>query len=466
MHTYLVYSCVVVCLMGLLSPLAANGQGLGGLGGLLQDKNKSKKGGGVAGFGETLGMLFEDSATTLGIATQESWLKSYSSEGLQHEQNGDWNEAIASYKQAIEVLENLRGEFKESGDKESLVEQYLWVYARLVKLSLRLSAPEDAFAYAERSKARSFLDQLAEARAGIRKGVDPDLLAEEQQYHRQLNDAWKTLGEKAAAYDASISPPERTALQQELEALQRRIEELEQGLKRLQRTMRNRNPRYAELKYPQPISLNEVQKTLLQKGETLLEYFWGEHELFLFVVKRDSFQALTLPVKEQEIARHVETLRGRIKNIVYARQDVNLTLKLYQQLVQPTEPYLQGTNTLLIVPDGALHYLPFDLFVTPAPDASANEEVEFSEYHDLNYLIRRYATVYAPSVSVLKPDILYHAQDAGQPAHTFLALAPFTEEQLAQNAPVVEALRTLSIVEDKQSARTLSYVICHFPRMK
>ena len=45
MRTYFVHFCIVVCLVGLLSPLAANGQGLGGLGGLLQDKNTSKKGG-------------------------------------------------------------------------------------------------------------------------------------------------------------------------------------------------------------------------------------------------------------------------------------------------------------------------------------------------------------------------------------------------------------------------------------
>lgn len=379
MRTYFVYSCVVVCLVGLLGPLTAEGQGLGGLGGLSQDKNKSKKGGGVFGFGETLGILFEDAATTLGIATQESQLKSHAEEGLQHEQHRSWNKAIASYKQAIEVLENLRSDTKDRDSQENLVEQYLWIYQHLVQLSLRLNAPEEAFAYAERSKARSFLDQLAESGADIRKGIDPDLLAEEQQLHRRLGNAWSSLGEKINTYDESSSQPQRAALEKELKALQQQIDDLERDLDRLQRTMRYRNPRYAELKYPQPISINEVQNTLLQEGESLLEYFWSTQELFLFVVKHDSFKVLTLPVKEQDITRHVETLRGRIKKIVYTQQDVNLALKLYQQLVQPAEPYLQGTNTLLIVPDGALHNLPFDLFVNSAPGAPADQDVEFSE---------------------------------------------------------------------------------------
>ncbi|GAK58358.1 tetratricopeptide repeat domain protein [Candidatus Vecturithrix granuli] len=425
---FLMKSLIGVCLLFLLCPLFAEGQGLGGLGGLLQGKNKSKKGGGVSGFADTLGILFEDATTTLGIATQESLLKSYAEAGLKHEQNRTWNDAIVSYKQAIDLLENLRGEIKDSGTKESLVERYLWIYKRLVKLFLQQNSPEDAFAYAERSKARSFLDQLTEAGAGIRKGIDPNLLAEEQQVHRQLQDAWKTLEEKVNAYNASTSLPERAALQPELEGLQRRIGELEQGLASLQRTIRYKNPRYADLKYPEPIGLKEVQNTVLEEGESLLEYFWGEQELHLFLAGCESFQAVTLPVREEEMVSQVDNLLKSARE--ESESDFPLAHSLYQQLIQPTEPFLQNTHTLLIVPDGALHYLPFEMLVTQPPETQTKGE---ARYHEAQYLIRRYAVVYAPSASVLKPAILYHAEENEQPAHTFLALAPFTEKLLYED---------------------------------
>lgn len=465
MRTYFVYSCVVMCLVGLLSPLTADGQGLGGLGGLLQDKDKSKKGGGVFGFEETLEMLFEDAAATLGIATQESLLKSYSEEGLKHEQNHAWNDAIASYTQAVELLENLRGEVKSSDTKESLVERYLWIYKRLVKLFLQQDSPENAFMYAERSKARSFLDQLAEAGAGIRKGIDPDLLAEEQQLHQRLGNAWGSLGEKIKVYNQSTSQPQRAALEEELKTLQQQIDDLEQDLDRLQETMRRRNPRYAALKYPQPISLNEVQGMLLKEGESLLECFWGETELYLFVIGQKNFHVLTIPVKEQETAKRIEQLLTPFRKIGRSQSleetlkqvDLNLAYELYQRIVQPAESYLQGIHTLLVVPDGALHYLPFEMFVTQQPEIQAKGENVFSRYHEASYLIRRYAMVYAPSASVLKPDLLYHVQDAGQPEHTFLALAPFSEGKLAQSAPVIEAMRELTIVENNQRGQNFEF---------
>ena len=45
----------------------------------------------------------------------------------------------------------------------------------------------------------------------------------------------------------------------------------------------------------------------------------------------------------------------------------------YQQLVQPAESYLHGTNTLLIVPDGLLGGIPFEtLFPRPAGGGNAD----------------------------------------------------------------------------------------------
>lgn len=80
MRKYVLLSCCLgLCLFCWLCPQFAEGQ-FGALEEVLNGKDKDKeakkeppkKGGGVFGFGETL----EDSAITLGIATQESQLKS------------------------------------------------------------------------------------------------------------------------------------------------------------------------------------------------------------------------------------------------------------------------------------------------------------------------------------------------------------------------------------------------------
>ncbi|MCI0526395.1 MAG: CHAT domain-containing protein, partial [Nitrospira sp.] len=304
--------------------------------------------------------------------------------GYLHKQQGKWTEAVTWYKQAIDLLEQIRHQAGGSEAKESFLAQKINVYIGIVKSLLQLNAPEEAFAYAERSKSRSFLDQLAEAGAGVRKGVDPQLLAQEQSLYGQLNTALKNLREKR-------SEEQRATLQKQVQDLERQLDSLQQELRR-------KNPLYAELKYPQPVGLKEVQTILLQEGEVLLEYFLGEKELYLFVVDPKHFQVLTLPVEEKELAEKITKLLGPFRQInqtldqvgTLEQFDLGLAHELYQKLVEPAEPYLKNVDTLLIVPDGVLHYLPFEMLVTQYEESRAEDNVLFSEYARATYLVQKY----------------------------------------------------------------------------
>jgi CHAT domain-containing protein len=226
--------------------------------------------------------------------------------------------------------------------------------------------------------------------------------------------------------------------------LQERILDLERDLINLRQQMRIANPQYAALQFPKPISLSDVQRTLLQDGEMLLEYFWGRDALHLFVVGQGTFHTLNLLVDEQAVTKrlaqflaplHSQQTGDRHNFIETLRQfDLHLAHDLYEQLVQPAAPYLANAKTLLIVPDGILHYLPFELLVTAPYKVPANPDVMFAEYQDAPYLVRRYAIAYAPSATVLQPDLLYQAQQSAKPSRTLLALAPFSGEPTASHA--------------------------------
>jgi CHAT domain-containing protein len=353
--------------------------------------------------------------------------------GYLHEQQREWAEAVAWYKQAIELLEETRRRAGGSEAKESFLEQRINVYTHTVQSLLQLNSPEEAFAYTERSKSRSFLDQLAEAGAGVRKGADPQLLTQEQNLYGQLDATRKNLGKK-------LPEDQKTALQEKIKDLERQLDTLQQEL-------RKNNPLYADLKYPQPMTLQEVQTTLLQQGEVLLEYLVGEKELYLFVVDPNHFHVLTLPVAEKDLTEKITQLLAPFRQInqtldfvgTLNQFDLDLADTLYQQLIQPAEPYLKNVQTLLIIPDGVLHNLPFDLLVIQPYEDRAEENVVFSDYARATYLVQKYPIVYAPSASVLKPDILYHAQQEKQPEKTLLALAPFSMEE-SEESPVKPAL--------------------------
>jgi CHAT domain-containing protein/Tfp pilus assembly protein PilF len=343
-----------------------------------------------------------------------------------------YHEALPHYETAVRIIETLRGNLWSASIKIGFFEEKLTVYRALVTLLLTLhqEAPtygydRSAFEYAERGKARAFLDQLTEARAKIRKGNDPELLAQEERLYRQLADVRKSLWEV------------RSFAQQRL--LRKRTAALEHALTTLQQTLYAHNPRYATLHHPRPLSLPEVQGTLLQEGEILLEYFWGLNVLHLFIIDRTRLHTLTLPVQEHSLTDTVTHFLAALRSPTQPadfwaqltplhRLDLRDAYTLYQALIQPAKVYLPQAATLLIVPDGVLHSFPFELLVMEPPVTPPNTQELFADYRGAAYLVQDYPIVYAPSASVLYTDEVRQPWRQLPSTKTLLALAPFGPE--------------------------------------
>jgi tetratricopeptide (TPR) repeat protein len=148
---------------------------------------------------------------------------------------------------------------------------------------------EAAFQSNERARARSLLETLSEARADIREGVDPALLERERSLQAQLNAKelarMRTLGAKhtpqqAAEFESSVS--ELTSQYEDVRA-----------------QIRARSPRYAALHFPQPLSLNEIQKEVLDPDTFLLEYALGDQRSFLWAVSSTGITSVVLPKKSE-----------------------------------------------------------------------------------------------------------------------------------------------------------------------
>lgn len=361
-------------------------------------------------------------------------------------------ETVGYYETAVQTLESLREGFGSEIRKVEALANDLSVYQDLVRLLLRLHGEEPskgyaekAFEYVEQSKVQAFLSQLIEAESKIQKGIDPQLLGEIKDLYTQLHIIRESL-------KTNLAKDPRLDLQNKEKALRKQLEALQQELQK-------KNPLYAELKYPQPIQLKEVQTRLLQEGEVLLEYFLGEKESYLFIIDRGGFYVLTLPIGKPELVDRIKTLlipfrqtppAKNMRTFVETLNQFNLSLahELYRQLIEPAEIYLKEarselktTPTLLIVPDSVLYYLPFEMLVVQWNKVKIERTVLFSEYKGLTFLIHRYPIVYAPSASVLKPEMLYHAREERSPAKTFLGVAPLGEA-LSETATDLKPIST------------------------
>ncbi|NOZ60255.1 MAG: CHAT domain-containing protein, partial [Calditrichaeota bacterium] len=101
---------------------------------------------------------------------------------------------------------------------------------------------------------------------------------------------------------------------------------------------------------------------------------------------------------------------GRIKNFADIYFDLKLAQKLYDTIFKPIKPYLKNNKQLIIIPDDVLYYLPFEVLVTQIEKKKFDRKIIFSHYQNGHFLVEQYSMSYAPSATVLEPDLLERRQ--------------------------------------------------------
>ncbi|HVR09795.1 MAG TPA: CHAT domain-containing tetratricopeptide repeat protein [Thermoanaerobaculia bacterium] len=280
--------------------------------------------------------------------------------------------ARAAVELAIARIEVLRA---EPASKELRSSFFAWkhdYYSFYIDLLMQLQNADPAAGYdaralaaSEAMRARSLLELLAEVRANLKHRVGPRLLAREAELADRLQAA-----ERQRQIMLERGDPDRL-----LEPVERRIRGLLGDHERLEAEMRLANPRYAALTRPQPLSLEAIQHQILDRDTLLLEYALGEDHSYLWVVSRDGLQSFMLApqaVIEQAARRAYGLLAARSPALARVQTAMALA-DLSHLLLAPAGGRLYGKR-LLIVADGALHYIPFAALPEPGLATAAGPQ--------------------------------------------------------------------------------------------
>jgi CHAT domain-containing protein/tetratricopeptide (TPR) repeat protein len=265
-----------------------------------------------------------------------------------------------------------------------------------------------AFKITEQSRARSLLDLLSETNASVTQGVPAELLKRKQDNLDKQQEIAEQLTGITLAADSEKKKP--SDLEDQLEKLQTEFEEIENQI-------RTASPRYASLTSGNPLSLTDVQNTVLDDQTVLLEYSLGSDSSYLWVVGKSGVSLYKLPERSalDKLATDLRAqlipskLQRRIAGIDVmadpqrglgisatpfaedAAAFITASSALYKAAVEPAASLL-ADKRLLIVADGALNYIPFEALVKSA---------DSGDYSSLAYLIKSNEIVYAPSASVV-----------------------------------------------------------------
>ena len=289
-------------------------------------------------------------------------------------------------RQSIEVTEQMRRVSSSADLMTAFSASVHERYERYVECLMRKNRahPEQGFAVKafqtnELARARALAELLRTTQTNLVAGVDPQLAEAEKSLRQSLR----------VKEDYRVALLGRTYRQEELAALNVETEKLEQQYQQISETIRQRYPSYEQITSPVAWGLSQIQEHIVADDQTvLLEYSLGTDRSYVWAVTRNDIKSYELPTgaRINEAAEKVYRLLTTIDPAKSGDELGQATRELGQMILSPVAAEL-NKDRMIVVADGALHYIPFQILPSP----SAGNELLVSTAEIIN----------APSASVL-----------------------------------------------------------------
>lgn len=308
-------------------------------------------------------------------------VQQYLGRGLTYEKLNKIDNAIADLVRAVEIVENVRGDLGVEEYKNSFSNKYILIYDELIELLMLRNRPRDAMEYAERAKARSFLDIVGNSDFIKDKAKDKEPAEKELQLLSKIRELEKRL--------QSLPEDQSMDVISEIKKTQKEHSEILEKLK-------IKDSEYASLISVNPSSPEDIRKTL-QPDEVLVEYFTTENKTLVWIMTKDGFDSLTLPADSGIVEKDAADLRYALEPENLKDTGADETASCNEKLSQfhlkyfaPIEDIINKNakndgkiKRLVIIPHGGFHLVPFAALV----DSNGK------------YLIDKYEILTEPSAS-------------------------------------------------------------------
>jgi CHAT domain-containing protein len=299
--------------------------------------------------------------------------------GAVNERARRWADATASYRDSVQAIEQLAGQFEDSERAQYLQgENRLSVYDALARVLLKLHEQDqskgydrEAFAALEAKKGRVVAEALGGGHARV---ADPNA-------RKEAEDVQAKQDRMAALERALREEQDKAAKDQNVDAVKDLTTKLAQTkseyLSQVQ-TFLTKYPKYKTLFVDQQTVDPKVLAKFadrLPAGTLVVQYFSAPDALYVFVVAAGGqFQVKTQPVKQDDLYGLVKRYRTHLKaaeneplswnddkSEVYRREVAPLkdaTAKLSAHLLGPIAAELSKYRNVVFIPNDLLLYLP------------------------------------------------------------------------------------------------------------
>lgn len=364
------------------------------------------------------------------------WLKGRILTELGHKTNNNSNfylqNAVLTYRQCLDLIDRFRNDLPTIGARSSDLAEIRHIYEEAIAIELEVvaqntgTAPESAITTNEKSKAFLLYAGIRENQAIRFSGIPEEIRKKELNLKQGINQLEYARNEALKALTKSENDKDSLTMD-----LTGKLLDIRRTYEALIKTIEDQYPEYYRLKHDLTTAgLIDIQQSL-PPDQALLEYFVGDSSIFIFLVKKNDYRAIEVK-KDFPLEDWVKQLRHGIYG--YHTADPNLktddlrdscaseyiesATALYQKLLAPVDSLLP--RRVVIVPDGALGYIPFEALLTDRPKRA-------NRFHEYPYFGgqtgKEHSISYCYSATLLRE--MTTRQHRQTPGKSFLAYAPY-----------------------------------------
>lgn len=330
--------------------------------------------------------------------------------------------SIETYELALEVSKKLINAYSSESSQLELMHSVRNTWNLLLKAMYQMTQiskddndKKKLFTYAEQSKANLLLNALRDVDAKSYGNIPYTLIEETDILKKDLS-----YYEKQAYEERLKSTPDES----KMAMINNGIFSLKTRYDSLVGSFEQNYPAYYKLKYDdQTISVQEIQKNL-SEHQVVLEYALTDTLLLTFTISPNNYEVTAQHI-DSSFIKNINQFRQILKHegiVNYDSADyagyVHSAYELYRVLLESSK-HLITSKEVIVIPDGEIGYLSFDMLLTEMPEQSG------INYRTLPYALKKYIFSYSSSANI-------HFTDFGgvkrNSLHHLLAFAPNYED--------------------------------------
>lgn len=354
---------------------------------------------------------------------------------LKYDKSGelkDLQAAVRYFSQVPSLMQQMRQTLGSEESKSLLTSLLYNVYEPALEatyLWYQKEAKEEvlqtAYNFVQAGKSLALLEEIQDKQALKGAGIPEELLRKDSVLQAEILQVQKLIDKNA-----------KSELYQKKAALME-----EQNL--LRNTLETDYPTYYALKYPNNrVSVKDLAEKCKREKTALVDYFQGKKQLFSVYVSPEKQGIIRSQIAENELLIVVDTFLQAMHD-ANAQQYAQTAYKLYTACFAAVDSVLTATNckAVVVIPDGMLHKVPFEAFIT--------EKYEGKSFNEVKFLLSKRMMSYSHSSSLWLNPI---QNDRGE---GLLALAPGFNSTFYSHVAYPEAKRFAGLPTTLKTLKSL-----------